>query len=73
MIGELLKAERQKQNLTQKQLAEKSGISFVSISRFENGTQPRLSIITKIFDAMGKTLQIEVKDKASDVLDMVSN
>lgn len=73
MIGELLKAERQKQNLTQKQLAEKSGISFVSISRFENGTQPRLSIITKIFDAMGKTLQIEIKDKASDVLDMVSN
>ena len=73
MIGELLKAERQKQNLTQKQLAEKSGISFVSISRSENGTQPRLSIITKIFDAMGKTLQIEVKDKASDVLDMVSN
>jgi transcriptional regulator with XRE-family HTH domain len=73
MIGELLKAERQKQNLTQKQLAEKSGISFVSISRFENGTQPRLSIITKIFDAMGKTLQIEVKDKASDVLDVVSN
>jgi len=73
MIGELLKAERQKLNLTQKQLAEKSGISFVSISRFENGTQPRLSIITKIFDAMGKTLQIEVKDKASDVLDVVSN
>jgi transcriptional regulator with XRE-family HTH domain len=73
MIGELLKAERQKQNLTQKQLAEKSGISFVSISRFENGTQPRLSIITKIFDAMGKRLQIEVKDKASDVLDVVSN
>ncbi len=73
MIGELLKAERQKQNLTQKQLAEKSGISFVSISRFENGTQPRLSIITKIFDAMGKRLQIEVKDKASDVFDVVSN
>ena len=73
MIGELLKAERQKLNLTQKQLAEKSGISFVSISRFENGTQPRLSIITKIFDAMGKRLQIEVKDKASDVFDVVSN
>jgi transcriptional regulator with XRE-family HTH domain len=73
MIGELLKAERQKLNLTQKQLAEKSGISFVSISRFENGTNPRLSIITKIFDAMGKTLQIEVKDKTIDVLDVVSN
>jgi transcriptional regulator with XRE-family HTH domain len=73
MIGELLKAERQKLNLTQKQLAEKSGISFVSISRFENGTNPRLSIITKIFDAMGKTLQIEVKDKNADLLDVVSN
>lgn len=73
MIGEQLKTERQKLNLTQKQLAEKSGISFVSINRIENGSNPRLSVITKIFEAMGKTLQIEVKDKVSDVLDMVSN
>lgn len=73
MIGELLKAERQKQNLTQKQLAEKSGISFVSINRIENGSNPRLSVITKIFEAMGKTLQIEVKDKTIDILDVVSN
>lgn len=73
MIGEQLKTERQKLNLTQKQLAEKSGISFVSINRIENGSNPRLSVITKIFDAMGKRLQIEVKDKASDVFDVVSN
>lgn len=73
MIGEQLKTERQKLNLTQKQLAEKSGISFVSINRIENGSNPRLSVITKIFEAMGKTLQIEIKDKASDVLDVAAN
>jgi transcriptional regulator with XRE-family HTH domain len=72
MIGQLLKKERQKLNLTQKQLAEKSGISFVSINRIENGSNPRLSVITKIFDAMGKTLQIEIKVKASDVLDVAA-
>lgn len=58
MIGELLKAERLKSNLTQKQLAEKSGISYVSINRIENGKNPRLSVVNKLFEAMGKTLFI---------------
>lgn len=58
MIGELLKKERIKLKLTQKQLAEKSGISYVSINRIENGKNPRLSVVNKLFEAMGKTLQI---------------
>lgn len=58
MIGELLKEERIKLKLTQKQLAEKSGISYVSINRIENGKNPRLSVVNKLFEAMGKTLQI---------------
>jgi transcriptional regulator with XRE-family HTH domain len=58
MIGELLKEERIKLKLTQKQLAEKSGISYVSINRIENGKNPRLSVVNKLFKAMGKTLQI---------------
>ncbi|MFY7937725.1 MAG: helix-turn-helix domain-containing protein [Flavobacterium sp.] len=63
MIGELLKTERQKSKLTQKQLAEKSGISYVSINRIENGTAPRLSVITKLFSAMGKIVSFEIKDQ----------
>jgi len=58
MIGQLLKEERTKLNLTQKQLAQKSGISYVSINRIENGKNPRLSVVSKLFEAMGQTLQI---------------
>ena len=67
MIGELLKKTRQEQNLTQKQLAEKSGISFVSINRIENGNPPRLSVITKIFSAMGKEVSINITDSTQVV------
>jgi transcriptional regulator with XRE-family HTH domain len=67
MIGELLRKTRQEQNLTQKQLAEKSGISFVSINRIENGNPPRLSVITKIFSAMGKDVSINITDSAQVV------
>ena len=62
MIGELLKENRIKLNLTQKQLAKKSGISYVSINRIENGKNPRLSVISKLFEAMGKTLQITTEE-----------
>jgi len=67
MIGELLRKTRQEQNLTQKQLAEKSGISFVSINRIENGNPPRLSVITKIFSAMGKEVSINITDSTQVV------
>lgn len=62
MIGQLLKEERIKNKLTQKQLAEKSGISYVSINRIENGKNPRLSVINKLFAAMGQTLQISSQE-----------
>lgn len=62
MIGQLLKENRIKLNLTQKQLAEKSGISYVSINRIENGKNPRLSVVSKLFEAMGKTLQITTEE-----------
>ncbi|MEY4334561.1 MAG: Helix-turn-helix domain [Bacteroidota bacterium] len=67
MIGELLRKTRQEQNLTQKQLAEKSGISFVSINRIENGNPPRLSVIEKIFSAMGKRVTINLTDNTEVV------
>lgn len=66
MIGQLLKENRTKLNLTQKQLAEKSGISYVSINRIENGKNPRLSVISKLFEAMGKTLQITTEENITN-------
>lgn len=66
MIGQLLKENRTKLNLTQKQLAEKSGISYVSINRIENGKNPRLSVVSKLFEAMGKTLQITTEENITN-------
>lgn len=62
MIGQLLKKTRTDLNLTQKQLADKCGISFVSINRIENGNPPRLSVVEKIFSAMGKRVTITLTD-----------
>lgn len=73
MIGQLLKENRTKLNLTQKQLAEKSGISYVSINRIENGKNPRLSVVSKLFEAMGKTLQITTEETiTNDTSNLVS-
>lgn len=73
MIGQLLKEERTKLNLTQKQLAQKSGISYVSINRIENGKNPRLSVIQKLFGAMDKYIVYQVENTTGIVSDVVSN
>lgn len=63
MIGQLLKENRQRRNLTQKQLGEKAGISFVAINRIERGAQPRLSVANKLFNAMDLDLKFEAVNK----------
>jgi transcriptional regulator with XRE-family HTH domain len=60
MIEEILRTERKAANLTQKQLAEKSGISFVTINRIEGGSNPRISVLNKIFAALGKQLSFSI-------------
>ena len=65
MIGELLKKTRQEQSLTQKQLAAKSGISFVSINRIENGNHQDYPLLRRFFQLWESesqsTLQIILK------------
>lgn len=63
MIGQLLKEERLKAKLTQKQLAEKSGISFVAVNRIEKGNLPRLSVAIKLFAALDKKLTFGLQDE----------
>lgn len=53
-IGENIKKAREAAGLTQKELAEKLGISVAMISRWEKGTRnPKMSTLTKIADAIG--------------------
>lgn len=52
------------QNLTQKELAEKTGIAQTEISRIENGTRnPSLKILQRLADGMGMVLKISFEPK----------
>ena len=52
------------QNLTQKELAEKTGIAQTEISRIENGTRnPSLKILQRLADGMDMVLKISLKKK----------
>ena len=55
-------AARIEQNLTQKELSEKTGIRQSNISRIENGNcSPTVATLQQIADGMGKTLHIEFR------------
>ena len=56
-IGSFIAALRKEQGLTQEQLAEKLGVSNLSVSRWENGnTLPDLSLMQSICDHTGVTI-----------------
>ena len=51
---------RASQNLTQKELAERTGIDQADISKIENGTRnPSLNLLKRLADGMGMALKIE--------------
>ena len=55
-------AARLEQNLTQKDLAEKTGIRQSNISRIENGNcSPTVATLQQIANGVGKTLHIEFR------------
>lgn len=61
VIGERLKAERQKSGLTQEQLAEKIGTKKSFISRVERGhTDIQLSTLVKLFRGLGCQVRVRV-------------
>ena len=48
------------QNLTQKELADKTGIDQADISKLENGTRnPSLKLLKRLADGMGMDLKID--------------
>lgn len=55
---------RTSQNLTQKQLAERTGINQADISKLENGTRnPSINLLKRLADGMGMALKIEFVPK----------
>ena len=52
--------ERVQQNMTQKDLSAKTGITQADISRIENGTRnPSLSMVKKLAQGLGMQLKLE--------------
>lgn len=59
---------RTSQNLTQKELAEKTGINQTEISKLENGTRnPSIRLLQRLADGMGMVLDISFKPKHKEV------
>ena len=59
-------AARMELNLTQKELASRTGIRQSNISRIENGnSSPTIATLQQIANGMGKTLHIEFRQKTN--------
>jgi len=55
---------RTSHNLTQKELAERTGINQADISKLENGTRnPSVNLLKRLADGMGMALKIEFVPK----------
>lgn len=55
---------RTSQNLTQKELAERTGINQADISKLENGTRnPSINLLKRLAEGMGMNLKIEFVPK----------
>lgn len=55
---------RTSQNLTQKELAARTGINQADISKLENGTRnPTINLLKRLADGMGMSLKIEFVPK----------
>ena len=55
---------RTSQNMTQKELAERTGINQADISKLENGTRnPSVNLLKRLADGMGMALKIELAPK----------
>jgi len=61
LISEIIKARRE-QNMTQEELALRTGTQKSNISRFESGNyNPSLDFISKLAKGLGKEIHIELR------------
>lgn len=55
---------RTSQNITQKELAERTGINQADISKLENGTRnPSVNLLKRLAEGMGMALKVEFVPK----------
>ena len=57
--GEMVKAARLAQGLTQRELAERAGINFRTISTIENGTNTTLDTLERIMAVLETPIRLE--------------
>ena len=77
MSGENIRAYRKKHDLTQEELAERLGVTYQSVSRWENGaTYPDLELLPAIAQALSITAdellgmpEVEKEKRATETLD----
>ncbi len=56
---------RKQQNMTQEELARRTGITQADISRIENGTRnPSLNMLKRLAEGLGMRLKVEFLPKA---------
>jgi transcriptional regulator with XRE-family HTH domain len=61
-IGKIIQERRDYLNLTQKDVAEMSGITFKSISEIELGIRnPSINTLKSILDVLGLELSVQIK------------
>lgn len=67
LVAELV-ARRKNLGMTQKQLAEKTGLKQSAIARLErDGSVPKLDTLTRIADALDLKVQLMVEEEAATV------
>lgn len=61
-IGTIIKERRDYLNLTQKDVAEMSGITFKSISEIELGRRnPSINTLNRVLDVLGLIISVQIK------------
>jgi transcriptional regulator with XRE-family HTH domain len=61
-IGKIVQERRDYLNLTQKDVAEMSGITFKSISEIELGRRnPSINTLNRVLDVLGLILSVQIK------------
>lgn len=64
-LGEQVRAMREERGWSQRELAQRTGMTQPAIARFEaGGTTPTLPILERIANAFERTLSVELKPKA---------
>ena len=67
-VEEILISEMRKlAGFTQKDLAEKMGVTQSALSQFENQPDPQLSTLSKMVKALGGELELHVKYQGKDL------